>query len=777
LGTWVALPSTPLSASCGLWGAFLFSLTFQALAVGAAVIVADDETRVSPSRIVSFIQKHKISVIFLTTQLAEMLLAEEFPSKFLLRALWTGGDKLHRAPAPEVPFRLFNMYGPSETTCYISCGEIPPTLKGTPHIGRCTPNTQLFVLDSNLRPVPIGVFGELFVGGIQLARGYINQPVLTERAFVKSPFAANERLYRTGDLVRYLRTGDIEFHGRIDTQVKIRGFRIELGEIETALLSGGDFKETVVIAREDRPGDKKLVAYLVKSEDGALHTARDIRMWLKGKIPEYMVPSAFVFLDRIPLTANLKVDKTALPPPHTEALNEESLTAPRNSTEESLCSIFASVLNLQRVGVEDSFFDLGGHSLSCTQLCARIVDSLGVHVTVRNVFQTPTVAGLAATITAAKSSAAAYQKSDIFVDGALPRVSSLSRSVSRSSARSAVRSASSSMRFRSPASGSARRTTGTFDDTSFGSLLKTKALKGAMPAGTLDSQSSLDLSEIEVSEREGVVDGPLTFSQSSLWFIEKMAPNNVAYVVTYSARLAPEVDADELCAAISKLVQRHPSLRSTFYERNGVPVQRVASSTTSQVAIIDNSSLSDENVVRHMDEVVHTPFDLAAGPLFRAVVYVSPSKPQRFLLLTAHHIIVDGWSLRILLNDLCELYNTGSSATLKPATPNTALASLAIAQRRTLASKEGERLWRFWHRRLAGQLPVLQLPHDFARPPVQSFEGDVVGFRLSEEVTASLRLLARSSKVTLFTTLLALFEVLLFRYCSQDDFIVGIPAA
>ncbi|HLN64362.1 MAG TPA: amino acid adenylation domain-containing protein [Symbiobacteriaceae bacterium] len=301
--------------------------------------------------------------------------------------------------------RVYNLYGPTETTTYSTFTLVPRG--GTPTIGRPLLNTQVYLLDEQMRPVPIGVPGELYIGGAGVARGYLHQPELTAQRFLPDPFhpQPGSRMYKTGDLVRYCGDGVLQYLGRLDHQVKVRGFRIELGEIEAVLHKHPAVRQAVVMARETAPGDKRLVAYLVAEPTEDL-AAAELRPYMRAKLPDYMVPAAFVVLNEMPLTPNGKVDRFALPLPSEEAVQHERYRAPRTSAEQALCEIFAGVLQVSGVGIDDDFFGLGGHSLLATQVAARVQQALGVALPLRAVFEHPTVAGLAEVLEAFASQAA-----------------------------------------------------------------------------------------------------------------------------------------------------------------------------------------------------------------------------------------------------------------------------------------------------------------------------------------------------------------------------------
>jgi amino acid adenylation domain-containing protein len=368
------------------------------LTAGARLHVVSAEKLVSPEQLRDWLVSEEITLTFLPTPLAEQVLKLDWPPQTSLRTLLTGGDKLHRSPPESIPFKVVNNYGPTENTVVTTSGVVLPNSDADiqPPIGCPISNTEVYVLDKRLRPVPVGVPGELCIGGESLARGYLNRPNLTAENFIPNPYSdtPGARLYKSGDLVRYLQDGSIEFKGRQDHQVKVRGYRIELGEIETVLNQHPDVQEAVVEVRKDPQGDKRLVAYVVASHEPT-PTFSELRSFLKEKLPDYMIPTALMFLDLIPLTPNGKVDRRALPTPDLERSRlETKFVAPRTQVEKVLAKIWGEVLGLERVGVHDNFFELGGHSLLATLVMSRARENFEMELPLPRFFETPTIVGL-----------------------------------------------------------------------------------------------------------------------------------------------------------------------------------------------------------------------------------------------------------------------------------------------------------------------------------------------------------------------------------------------
>lgn len=380
---------------------------FPTLCTGGCLHVISQERATNPEALAEYCDRHTIDCLKIVPSHLKALLSAFHPEKIMPRKhLILGGEALSwqfveqlQQYAPDC--QILNHYGPTEATVGVLTYSIESRNQSeTVPLGRAIANTQIYILDRHLRPVPIGVAGELYIGGDSLARGYLNQPELTRDRFIDNPFSSiqnaySERLYKTGDLARYLPDGTIEFLGRIDDQVKIHGFRIELAEIESVLNEHPEIREAIVLAREDEPGNKRLVAYVVSKQQSECSVS-ELRNLLKEKLPEYMVPPAFVRLKALPLTANGKVDRQALPAPDSVRPElEGQFVAPRTPVEESIAGIWTQVLGLNRIGIYDNFFELGGDSIMSIQIIARL-NQAGLHLTPKQMFEYPTVAGLAA---------------------------------------------------------------------------------------------------------------------------------------------------------------------------------------------------------------------------------------------------------------------------------------------------------------------------------------------------------------------------------------------
>ena len=593
--------------------------------------------------------------------------------------------------------RLYNLYGPSETTTYSTFTHIASSIANTPGIGRPIANTQVYILDRDGHPAATGVPGELYIGGIGLARGYLNRPELTAEKFVPNAFSTEPgaRMYRTGDRVRWLTDGTLEFLGRADHQVKVRGYRIELGEIELVLASHPSVREAVVLVRDDAVGGQRLVAYLVTPEDAGLSVA-DLRTYLQTKLPSYMVPGAFVRLNELPLTPNGKLDRKRLPAPDASVREVmPQLAEPRSPSEELVASVWRQVLGIERVGSDENFFELGGHSLLATQVASRVRKVFGVEIELRQLFERPTVAGLARHIEAVRH----------------------------------------------------------------------------------NGQNTLFKPIVSVPRNAAL---PLSFAQQRLWFLDKLVADSPVYNMPTALRLKGQLKVGALEQALTEIVRRHESLRTTFPEVDGQPVQVFAPPLPISFPLTDLTELEpaerEHEAGRLAEAEAQLPLDLSNGPLLRAGV-LRLGEEDHVLLLTMHHIVSDGWSMSVLLRELTTLYEAFLDDRDSPL-PELPIqyADFAAWQREWLSGEILEAQLEFWKKKLAG-VSVLELPADRPRPPVQSFSGAHERLALSAELTEAVRALSLREGATLFMTLLAAFKVLLHCYTRQYDIAVGTPVA
>jgi amino acid adenylation domain-containing protein len=370
------------------------------LTAGASLHLAEVLALNEPEAVRDWLVAEEITICFVATPLAERMLMLEWPKKPALRTLLTGADTLHHYPPAKLKFQLVNNYGPTECTVVATSGVVEPAEHpdSLPTIGKPIDNVQIYILHEDGQQVPVGEPGEIYIGGRGVGRGYRNRPDLTEENFVASPFNPDMRLYRTGDLGRYLPDGQIVFLGRVDEQIKVRGFRIEPAEIVRVLDEHPQVQASAVVARKTAGGENQLVAYFVSAPKvQPLHT--ELRNFIGSRLPAHMVPATFVKLESLPVNASGKLDRAALPAPNAEnTLRDNEFIAPRTPIEERLASLLAPLLGLDSVSVEDNFFLLGGHSLLGTQMIARVRDAFAIELTLRSLFDAPTVAKLAAQV-------------------------------------------------------------------------------------------------------------------------------------------------------------------------------------------------------------------------------------------------------------------------------------------------------------------------------------------------------------------------------------------
>ncbi|WP_160718118.1 non-ribosomal peptide synthetase, partial [Chitinophaga solisilvae] len=655
---------------------------FLPLTAGGKVIIASREQAMDAFLLMEQLSLHRPDYMQATPATWQMLTDAGWMNREGITVL-TGGEAIKEELKDKLvaagEHKVWNLYGPTEATIWATIKELKAGEMVT--IGKPLHNTDVCILDKYGNLCPIGVTGELCIGGIQLASGYLNRETLTAEKFIPHPFKAGGRLYFTGDLARWEPDGNIVCLGRIDDQVKIRGYRIELGEIENVLQESGLVYRCVVVAKPDSTGNKRLVGYVVPK--GAFNEEA-IVSWLSARLPDYMVPNLWMSLEELPLTANGKINKKALPDPGMGAVSLAAYAAPRNEQEAALARIWQQLLEIERVGIYDEFFKLGGHSLLAMRLVAAIRKELSAEMTVKDVFLHRTIAAMATAI----------QRGD---------------------------------------------------------------KKNLLPA-------------LIVQERPAGI--PLSFSQERLWLIDQLE-GSVHYHMPAVLQLSGHINATALQQALQHIVGRHEVLRTVVapHTTGGAASQEIRSADQWQLELLDGAH--PETIIQNF---ISRPFNLREDYMLRAGL-ISSSPTEHILVCVLHHIAADGWSTGIIVKEFSALYNaavTGQPAVLAPLPVQ--YADYALWQRRYIAGSILEQQQAYWQKQLAGVTP-LELPADFSRPAVQSTRGAVYEELLDRELAAALQQFSQRENVTLYMTLLAAFQVLLYRYSRQEDITVGIPVA
>ncbi len=687
------IQKTPFSFDVSVWE------FFWTLSTGAKLVIAKPEGHKDTSYLKQLIIQERITTLHFVPSMLQVFLEAEpdLSNCSSLKRVICSGEALpidlQRRFLERLDCELHNLYGPTEAAIdvsYWSC-QLDSLLSTVP-IGRPIANTQLYVLDHYLQPVPIGVAGELHIGGVQIGKGYLNQSELTAEKFIPDPFsdAPDARLYKTGDSVRYLADGVIEYLGRIDFQVKLRGFRIELGEIESVLLQQPYIREAVVLLYEDSLDDKHLVAYVVPDQVDI--DISELRRVLKHQLPEYMVPALFIELEALPLSPNGKVDRRSLPAPISFQIQSKNVSEdPHTPIEDLLVSIWSNVLGLKSIGIHDNFFDIGGHSLKVMQVMARVRDSFSIDLPLQTLFREPTIAGLSREI------ALAYQ-----------------------------------------------------------------------------TQQGYQIPQIIPTEHS--VYAPVSFAQQRMWFLQQFAPDSATYNIPIIHRVSGLLEIPILEESLVTLVKRHESLRTSFMLVNEQVICAIAETISLAFAVVKlDPAITPESIQQLIDAEICQPFNLSTLPLFRVKILELTDR-DRILIINFHHIIADGWSINIFMQELAELYQSyrhNKPISLKDLPIR--YVDFAVWQRQWLQGEMLRSLIKYWQQQLAEPLPILSLPTDHPRPLVQTFRGATQPISLSVTLTAQIKNLAQRTETTLFMILLAAFQILLARYSGQTDIIVGTP--
>ncbi|MDA2157988.1 MULTISPECIES: amino acid adenylation domain-containing protein [Bacillus cereus group] len=643
---------------------------------GLELYIDKQETIIVPELLEEFVIKNKITILWLTSELFNQIAKENISLFKGLRYLLVGGDVLSPKYISLVRkqctnLKILNGYGPTENTTFSTTYLIEKEYSSNIPIGKPIANSKAYIVNENNVLMPIGVYGELCVSGDGLTRGYVNRPELTAEKFIDNPFETGKKMYKTGDLARWLPDGNVEFSGRIDNQVKIRGFRIELGEIENRLLQCESINEAAVLVKENKEKEKYICAYVVSEKN---LEELNIKSCLKDALPEYMIPTYFVQIEKMPLTINGKLDRKALPEPNLDTSLTE-YEAPRNEIEETLAKIWSDVLGVEKVSINDNFFEHGGHSIRATMLMAKIHKKLNKEIPLKEIFRYPTI-------------------------------KELSRYIEN-----------------------------------------------------LEEKLYSKIEKVEEKEYYEV-----SSAQKRMYMLQQFDKDSTAYNMPIVFELKGFINRSRIEDTFKKLVSRHEALRTSFEIYNEKIVQRVQVKYKFELVKKQNENIEDiiNNFVR--------PFNLEKAPLFR--VQLLENEEKTYLLIDMHHIISDGLSVNILTDEFIDIYNGENLEPLK-----LQYKDFAAWQNNFLKSEDMKKQEEYWINRFSDEIPVLNMPTDYKRPPIQSFEGDSIKFEVDEETTRKLRNLAKETGTTIHMVLLSAFNILLSKYSGQEDIIVGMPIA
>jgi amino acid adenylation domain-containing protein len=678
-----------------LWGALLN---------GLQLYFTTKDKILSAETLKELIRKWNIRTIWMTSPLFNHMIQIDEELFAGLRNLLVGGDVLNPVNINKIQKRfpelkIINGYGPTENTTFSTTLLIDDHYRDSIPIGGPISNSTAYVVDIHINLLPVGAMGELCTGGDGVARGYLNDLELTHEKFIANPLLKGDRLYRTGDIAKWLPDGTMEFLGRIDNQVKMRGFRIEPGEIETHLLTHEAVKEAVVVLYEkerenlgnpvkEEDENKYLCAYVVLDET-ALRLEEDVDLsglknYISYQLPEYMIPLYIIPLERIPLTPNGKVDRSALPAPEA-GRKSDIYVAPADESEASLIEIWSEILGIEKgiIGVDSDFFDLGGHSLKVTLMVAKIHKQFSIRVPVSEIFNSPTVRGLAQYVRGAK---------------------------------------------------------------------KEKYVSiGKVEKKTVYVQSS---------------------AQRRLFTLHHMNPGSSNYNVPQIFRLEGVYHNQKLEGIFREMIKRHESFRTSFDMVGELPVQVVHDYVSFNVEYYDQedekkNTRSEERIVKDFIR----SFDLIGAPLLRVGI-IKQTEGNSILMVDMHHIISDGTSIGIFIKEIMALYHGKQLPELR-----IQYKDFAEWEQRLVKSGEMEKQQVYWLRVFEEPAPVLNLPIDYLRPSIQSFEGTSLSFSLSTGETETLKRIAGEENASLYMILLAIFNIFLSKLSGQEDIIVGTPIA
>ncbi|MBS7233718.1 amino acid adenylation domain-containing protein [Flavobacterium psychroterrae] len=590
-------------------------------------------------------------------------------------------DILEKLRAVNSTVEIVNHYGPTETTIgkllhKVSLQEVYTTVP----VGKTFSSSGIYIVNDESGLCPTGVSGELLIGGSGVSKGYVNNPELTAKHFIPNKFGEGV-VYRTGDKVKMNEKGEIIFLGRIDDQVKIRGYRVEPNEIAIAVLANNTVNESTVIVDEEENGTKRLICYLTANEQ---YKEEELRNFLQMRLPEYMLPAMYIQLEKMPLTSNGKINRKELPKPNGNE-SRNTYEAPRNELEGELCAIWAALLNVERVGINEDFFALGGHSILAIRLVSEIKNKRAIEISIADLFEKPTIAQISSFIL---------------------------------------------------------------------------------------NESQID-EEFTIIAQERPERIPLSFAQERLWFIDNWK-GSTPYHQPSLFRIKGEIDIKILEHVYSKIIERHESLRTVFINEDGIPYQRIIDNSgwkLEYTEAFENKDKTPELEV-FIEKTINSDFDLSADFMIRASV-IKLSKDEYLLLNVRHHIASDGWSFSLLINEFVEIYKS-KVQNVEPVLPELKIqyADYALWQRNNFEKENYSNKIKYWENKLKG-IEILDLQTDFDRPSIQSTKGDYESFFIDEALTAKLKEIARTEKVTLYMLLVSVYKTLFYKYTNQTDICIG----
>lgn len=689
------------------------------LTAGAAICMPDFELPAPARQLRDWLIGQAVTVAFLPTPMTEELLAEQWPPGIALRMIFTAGDRLKCRPRVGLPFTLINDYGPAENTVAATWAIVEPRGRGYPPIGRPVCNVQTYVLDRCLRPLPVGVPGELHLGGAGLARGYLNRPELTRSRFIRNPFAAepSARMYKTGDRVRYLPDGQLEFLGRVDNQVKVRGVRVELPEIEAAIEEAAVAVQQAVVLLREAPGGPRLIAWL--TTDGSAPADAvigELREKLPRRLPRQLLPSSYMALDAFPLTPNGKIDRQALPDPgRARPALRQPLVAARSPREAALVELWKAALQLDEIGVEDDFFELGGDSLQMVRILSRL-RAEGLPCTPSEFLAGPTIGALAERLAHAP--------------GPSPQAA----------------------------------------------LQAQAANAAAKPAPPVRDSATPLPGDLEAKLSRAEDSYPLSPLQQGMLFHTLRDADRWTYLVQIGLTVDGALDALRLRLACQAVLQRHPILRTSFHW-SGLrePLQIVQSAAPLPWTELDWRAATAQQKEEYWRELVGADrakgFALDQAPLLRLTLVRYGEHTHR-LLCSQMHLLMAEWEVFLVFDEIFATYERlrrGEATSLPAPRPFADF----IAH---LKDADPQRAEAFWRQTLAGYEPAaltFGLPRlDVA--PGQGAQLRKLDLRLSAELTPRLKDFARTSRLTVNTLLTGVFGLLLERYTDRDDVVFGL---